>query len=252
MNKHYLGHRLRLRKKFLETGGNGVVDYELLELLLFGAIPRSDTKPLAKRLVCAFGSLRETLEASPEELLKISGMGEATTVMIKLCYRLGTELLKDKISDASILNGWRQVVDYCQAKMSHLKKEQIRILFLNHKNYLIQDEVHQEGTIDHATIYTREVVKRALALGASNLILVHNHPTGDPTPSQADILITRKIKAAIEVLDIHLLDHLIIGRGRYVSLRARGVLCSRDSSSCAISSRGSVKRRRYFPVSFCI
>ena len=220
---HYVGHRDRVRQKFLTRLGEEFAEYELLELLLFSATPRGDTKPLAKTLLSVFGNLKGVLEAQPMDLQAIPGIGTVGLSLIKVIQTIMARTLHTDMIEKPLLDGWRQVVAYCSVKMSHLQKEQLRILFLDSKNQLIQDDVQQEGTVDQAPLYIREIIQRALNLGASGLIVVHNHPSGDPTPSQADIMITHKLNAATELLNIRVLDHLIIGKGRHVSLKAQGL-----------------------------
>lgn len=219
---HYTGHRKRLRERFLKTGMSGLADYEILEMLLFFTNARGDVKPLAKRLLTKFETVAGVLNADPIDLRRIDGVKEATLASIKFSQALSQELLKENAKEKPVIHTWKQVLDYCQASMSHLKTEQFRLLFLDRKNKLIEDEVQQVGTVDQTSVYPREVARRALELGASSLIMVHNHPSGDPTPSQADISITQKVQVAIEALNISLHDHIIIGKGRHYSLRSQG------------------------------
>lgn len=221
---HQLGHRERLRKRLLESEGKGLPDYEILELLLFAAKPRGDVKPLAKELLKEFGTLASLLHAPPEKLTQIDGMGEASIAALKAVLEASCRLIKHETSEKPILNAWNKVIEYCHARMAHLEKEQFRLLFLNRKNELVADEIQQEGTVDQTPIYPREVVKRALDLNASAIIMVHNHPSGDPTPSDADIDITRRVKRALKQLDIRLYDHVIIGKNGHTSLKAKGFI----------------------------
>ncbi len=213
------GHRKRLRERFLNGGEKGVPDYELIELLLFGVIPRGDVKSLAKCLLQECGSLSAVLQADVERLKSISGVGEATIAALKAVHEAACRLVREETNAAPILNSWKAVVSYCRARMSHLKVEQFRLLFLDQKNKIIADEIQQQGTINRTPVFPREVVKRTLELGATSVIMVHNHPSGDPTPSQADIDITQKVIKAAKALEIHVLDHLIIGRFGHISLR---------------------------------
>lgn len=218
------GHRKRLRERFLKGGEKAIPDYELIELLLFGVIPREDVKPLAKKLLQDCGGLSGLLQADREKLRSIPGVGDATIVMLKAIHEAACRLVKQEINTQTILHSWPTVIDYCRARMSHLNVEQFRLLFLDQKNKIIADEVQQQGTINRAPLFPREVVKRSLELGATSLIMVHNHPSGDPTPSQADIDITRKVIKAVTELDIRVLDHLIIGRFGHTSLRAQRLI----------------------------
>lgn len=221
---HYHGHRERLRQRFAETDGNGMPDYEILELLLALAIPRGDVKPLAKALVDRFGSLGGVLSAEPEALIQIKGIGDSAATALKVVRAAGLRLSRQQIAKRDVIGSWDQLLAYCKAAMGYQKIEQLRILFLDRKNVLITDEVQQQGTVDHTPLYPREVVKRALELGASAIILVHNHPSGDPTPSRADIEMTHQVKDVCEKLGIALHDHVIIGRGRHASFQGLGLL----------------------------
>ena len=219
MKTGYEGHRKRLRTRFLKGGEKAFPDYELLELLLFGVIPRGDVKPLAKKLLSECGSLSGILQADIEKLKAIPGIGESSLIALKVIHEVACRFVREEVSSQPILQSWQSVVEYCRARMSHLNVEQFRLLFLDQKNKLIADEVHQQGTIDRTPIFPREIVKRTLELGATALIMVHNHPSGDPTPSQADIDMTRKVIKVAKELDIQVLDHLIIGRFGHTSLR---------------------------------
>lgn len=222
VESHHLGHRERLRERLLSTEAKGMPDYEILEILLFGAKPRGDVKPLAKELLKSFGSLAGVFHASNERLQQVPGMGVASTAALKVVLEAACRLLQSELKEQEVLNSFQRVVDYCHARMAHLDREQFRLLFLDRKNKLIFDEVQQEGTINQTAIYPREVVKRALDVGASSIIMVHNHPSGDPTPSEADIDITRRVKHAASSFDIRLHDHLIIGKFGHSSLKAMG------------------------------
>lgn len=221
---HYLGHRQRLRARLLEKGADTLSEYELLEVLLFAAKPRGDVKPLAKRLIKRFGTLARVIRADMRELEQIDGMGEAAIAALKASEAVAAALLKDDIASGPVIQSWTALLDYCRLQMGTLKREQFRILFLNHKNALIADEVQQEGTVDHTPVYPREVLRRALELQASAVILVHNHPSGDPTPSKADIDMTRAIQAAAHSLNLRLHDHVIIAGSRHYSFKSHGLL----------------------------
>jgi DNA repair protein RadC len=221
---HFHGHRQRLRRRLLEGGTEALPDYELLEFLLFTAQPRGDMKPLAKALIERFRSLAAVLSAEPQSLLAIPGMGEASVAALKAVREAGQRLLRAEVANRPVLSSWTQLLAYCQAAAGHAEVEEFRLLFLDRKNALIADERQQRGTVDHTPVYPREVVKRALELGASALIMVHNHPSGDPTPSQADIEMTREVQRAAAVLGVTLHDHLILARGRHTSLRSLGLI----------------------------
>ena len=216
---HYHGHRDRLRERFRQSGDRALADYELLELLLFSLIPRRDTKPIAKALLDRFGSLPEIFGAPVERLMEISGIGEIVATDLKLIGALAHRMLKSEIKARPVLASWASVIEYCRAAMAFEAREQFRILFLDKKNALIADEVQQTGTVDHTPVYPREVVKRALELSATAIILVHNHPSGDPTPSRADIDMTRMIVDTAKPLGITVHDHIIIGKGGHASLK---------------------------------
>jgi DNA repair protein RadC len=216
---HHLGHRERLRQRFRLGGAEAVPDYELLELILFRAVPRQDVKPLAKALIARFGSFAEALSASPERLKEVPGVGGAVITELKIVHEAGLRLARAEIRPRTLLSSWSAVLDYCRASMAFAEREQFRILFLDKKNGLINDEVQGEGTVDHTPVYPREVIKRALELAASAIILVHNHPSGDPTPSTADIDMTRRLIEAGDKLAIKVHDHIIIGRNGHASFR---------------------------------
>jgi len=221
---HYLGHRQRLKQRFLKNGAATLQDYELLELLLFLAVPRRDVKPLAKELIAKFGGFSEVINAEPARLMEIPGVGENAVIAIRLVREGAIKLSKDKIMGQPAISSWQALLDYCKMAMGPLKKEQFRILYLNRKNILIADELQQEGTVDHTPVYPREVIKRALELGASALILVHNHPSGDPTPSRDDIDMTKEIQEAGKKLEVLVHDHIIISKGSYSSFKSLGLL----------------------------
>ncbi len=216
---HFIGHRERLRERFREAGPDALPDYELLEMVLFRAIKRGDTKPIAKSLLAKFGSFAEVISAPVERLMEVDGVGEAVTTEIKLVRAAALRLMKGEVINRPLLGSWTAILEYCRAAMAFEDKEQFRILFLDKKNQLIADEVQQEGTVDHTPVYTREVMKRALELSASAIILAHNHPSGDPAPSIADIEMTQKIIDAGNKLGIIVHDHVIIGRKGHTSFR---------------------------------
>ena len=220
---HYTGHRQRLRDRFLETP-ESLQDYELLELILFMAIPRRDVKPLAKELLNTFGDLPALLNAPPSELMKVSGVSENTATALKAIAATAHRMMKRDLMSKPVLNSWTRLMDYCMATMADEKKEHFRILFLNKKNELIADEIQGSGTIDHTPAYPREIMKRSLELGATALILVHNHPSGDPKPSQADIDMTRQILRAAEPFTITVHDHIIVSRNGYSSFKNLGLI----------------------------
>ena len=221
---HYLGHRERLRRRFRDAGADALPDYELLELLLFRALPRRDTKPLAKAIIARFGSFAEALNAPEERLREVPGLGEAALTELKLVRAASLRLLRGEILERPLLGSWAQVLDYCRASMGFEAKEQFRILFLDKRNQIIADEIQQEGTVDHTPVYVREVVKRALELSSTAIVLVHNHPSGDPTPSRADIEMTKQIVAAAQNLGITIHDHIIVGKHGHASFRGLGLL----------------------------
>jgi DNA repair protein RadC len=220
---HYHGHRQRLRERFLTGGRDALPDYELLELLLFMAIPRVDTKPLAKDLVDRLGSFADVI-AAPVERLREEKLSENTIAALKVVEAAALRLAKAKVMGKPALSSWEALIDYCAMEMARGQTEQFRVLFLDRKNVLIADEPQSKGTVDHTPVYPREVLKRALELGASALILVHNHPSGDPTPSRGDIAMTREIVAAAKALKIEVHDHLVIGKGKHASFKALGLL----------------------------
>jgi DNA repair protein RadC len=216
---HYLGHRKRLRERFRKGGADALAEYELLELILFRAMPRRDVKPLAKALLARFGSFAEVISARPERLSEIDGLGDAAIGELKIIEAAARRLAKSSIENRPSLSSFSAVVDYCRTAMAFLDREEFRILFLDKKNHLIADEVQGVGTIDHAPVYPREIMRRALELSASAIILVHNHPSGDPEPSTEDIHLTHQIIAVGKPLKVAVHDHLIIGKHGHASLK---------------------------------
>lgn len=216
---HYHGHRERLRERFHAAGPDALSDYELLELALFPALPRRDTKPLAKALLRTFGSFAEVIHAPVARLREIDGIGDASINQLKLIAAAVSRVAKGEVKQRTALSSWNDVIDYCRTSMAFADKEQFRLLFLDKRNRLIADEVQQTGTVDHTPVYPREVIKRALELSATALILVHNHPSGDPTPSQADIQMTKAIIEIANPLGISVHDHIIVGRNGHSSLK---------------------------------
>ncbi len=221
---HYAGHRQRLRQRFLKSGPDALPDYELLEMLLFMTNTRRDVKPLAKSLLARFGTLAEVISADPAALREIKGIGDAAIIAFKVAQAAALRLARAEVMKKPVLSSWQALMDYCRASMAYETIERFRILYLTRKNVLIADEVQQKGTVDHTPVYPREVVKRALELGATALIMVHNHPSGDPAPSQADIDMTKEIKEAGEKLSIVLHDHLIVSKGGINSFKEMGLL----------------------------
>lgn len=216
---HFHGHRDRLRERFAKDNGAGLADYELLEILLFRILPRRDTKPIAKALIDRFGSFAEVLAAPPNLLTEIDGIGPTAVTDLKVVLAASQRVAKAKVKERPTLGSWNELLDYCHAQMAFENKEQFRILFLDKKNKLIADEVQQVGTVDHTPVYPREVIKRTLELSATALILLHNHPSGDPTPSNADIQMTRAIDEIAKPLGITLHDHVIIAKNGHTSMR---------------------------------
>ena len=217
-------HRQRLRTRFAEGGAAAMPDYELLELVLFRAIPRQDVKPLARHLLDTFGDFNRVLSAPPARLAEVAGVGPAVVTELKIVEAAAQRLARARVMHRPVISSWSALIDYCHTAMAHRETEQFRVLYLDRKNTLIADEAQASGTVDHVPVYPREVVKRALELNASALIVVHNHPSGDPTPSAADISMTEQIRAAADALAITLHDHLIIGKERELSFRAEGYL----------------------------
>jgi len=221
---HYIGHRNRLRERFLSAGGEALPDYEMLELILFMALPRGDAKPLAKRLIARFGSYAEVISAAPDDLRSVEGVGDAVVASLKTVRDGALRLMQQELIGQPVISSWQALNDYCRAAMAREKNEQFRLFFLNRKNVLIADEVQQRGTVDQTSVYPREVVKRALELGATAIIMVHNHPSGDPEPSPGDVEMTNEVKETAARLGITLHDHVIVGRNGSTSFRSMGLL----------------------------
>jgi DNA repair protein RadC len=216
---HYHGHRERLRQRFRSAGPDALSDYELLEMVLFSARSRGDVKPLAKTLIKKFGSFAEVVHAPETRLREVDGLGDKTITQLKLIAAAASRIAKGQLKPRTMLSSWETVIDYCRTSMAFADKEQFRVLFLDKRNQLISDEVQQVGTVDHTPVYPREVIKRALELSATAIILVHNHPSGDPTPSQADIQMTRAIIDIAAPLGIAVHDHIIVGKNGHASLK---------------------------------
>ena len=221
---HFHNHRWRLRERFLSAGPGSLADYEMLELVLFRAIPRRDVKPLAKQLLERFGDFNGVISAVPARLRELPGVGQAVICELKVVEAAAHRLARARVLNRPALSSWSALMEYCKTTMAHRETEQFRILFLDRKNILIADEEQAKGTVDHVPVYPREVVKRALELNASAVILVHNHPSGDPTPSQADIDMTRQIELAARAVGVVVHDHVVIGKERDASFRALALL----------------------------
>lgn len=221
---HYLGHRERLRERFLERGPESLADYELMELLLARVIRRGDVKPIAKALIEKFGGFAEALSAPVGRLTEVDGVGETTAIELKVIAESAVRFARAGVINRPLISSWSALLDYCRTRLAYKGKEEFHILFLDKKNRLIADELQGAGTIDHAPVYPREVIGRALAIGATAIILVHNHPSGDPSPSMADIEMTRDIVAAGKALGVSVHDHLVIGRDSTASFKSLGLL----------------------------
>ena len=221
---HWLGHRERLKSRFRETGDDSLPDYELLELALFRAMPRRDVKPLAKALIKRFGSFPEVLGAPRERLMEVSGVGEAVAFEISLIAACARRMARGAVSRRQSLGSWAAVIEYCRTMMAFAQREEFHVLFLDKKNGLIADEVQGRGTIDHVPVYSREIMRRALELGAGALVLVHNHPSGDPTPSDADVRMTKEIVILARSMGIVVHDHIIVGRNGHASLKGMALM----------------------------
>lgn len=220
----HLGHRARMREKLLGAGPDALLDHELLEMVLFLALPRRDTKPIARALLARFGSFAQAIAAPAPALREIEGLGEAGIAALKTVQAAALRLARAEVIERPVMSNWDRLMDYLGAALQRERIEQFRVLFLDAKNRLITDEAQGRGTVNHTPVYPREVVKRALELQASALILVHNHPSGDPTPSRADIEMTQEVKLAAQALGIVLHDHVVIGNGRQLSFRRQGLL----------------------------
>jgi DNA repair protein RadC len=216
---HYHGHRDRLRARFREAGADALADYELLELVLFRAIPQRDVKPLAKELIARFGSFAEVVSAPPARLKDVKGLGDTAITELKVVQAAASRFARGEVKRRTVLSSWSAVLDYCRTAQAFAEKEQFRVLFLDKRNQLIADEVQQTGTVDHTPVYPREVVKRALELSATAIILVHNHPSGDPAPSRADIQMSQQIVEVARPLGISVHDHIIVGKEGHASLK---------------------------------
>lgn len=221
---HHTGHRQRLRERFAAHGPDALADYELLELVLFSLIPRRDVKPLAKRLLAAFGGLPEVMNAAPADLEKVEGISKNTALALKAITALANRGTRAALLNRPVLSNWTRLMEYCRATMAHEKREHFRILFMNKKNELIADEIQGSGTVDHTPAYPREIMKRALELGATAMILLHNHPSGDPNPSQADIEMTARIIESARPFEIVIHDHVIVSRNGHTSFKALGLM----------------------------
>lgn len=222
--KHQEGHRQRLKERFLKGGSDALADYEILEMILFMAQPRGDTKPLAKDLITKYGSLANVLLASPDELKDVNRVGETSLTAFKIIKEAATIFAREQVLDKPVLASWNLVLDYCRVNLAHETVESFHVLFMDNKNRLIADEKHQQGTVDQAFVYPREIVKRALHHDATSLVLVHNHPSGDPSPSTADIDLTREIINILKPLNINVHDHIIIGKSGHSSFKSMGLI----------------------------
>ncbi|MGA7197700.1 RadC family protein [Roseiarcus sp.] len=217
--KHYHGHRERLRARLREAGPAALADYELLELVLFRALPQRDVKPLAKALLARFGSFPEAISAEPHRLAEVKGMGPSAIAEFKIVEAAAQRFAKGAVKKRLPMGSWTEVVDYCRTSMAFENREIFRILFLDKKNGLIADEVQGSGTVDHTPVYPREVVRRALELSATAIVLIHNHPSGDPSPSTQDVKMTQEIIAIAKPLNVAVHDHIIVGRDGHASLK---------------------------------
>ena len=217
-------HRARLRDRFMSGGAAAMPDYEMLELVLFRAIPRADVKPLARALMDRFGDFNRVLSADPERLKEVAGIGDSVITDLKIVEAAAHRMARSRVIDRPVMSGWDAVIDYCHTSMAHRETEQFRVFYIDRKNILIADEEQARGTVDQVPVYPREVFKRSLERNASALILVHNHPSGDPSPSEADIAMTAQIETAAQVLGLTLHDHIIVGKSRELSLRAEGFI----------------------------
>lgn len=221
---HYIGHRDRLRSRLLASRKGTLPDYEILEMLLFATRPRGDTKPLAKQLIAEFGSFARVMNAAPEALKQVKGVNDAVVAIFRTVQEASVRLIKEDVTEKTVLQSWKALLDYCRATMGHLKTEQFRVLFLDTKHQVLADELQETGTIDRAAVYPREIVKRALYIEAASIILVHNHPSGDTKPSRADIDVTKQIVAAAATVGVQVHDHVIISNKSHYSFKSHGVM----------------------------
>ena len=221
---HYAGHRERLRERAQAGGLTALPDYEVLELYLFRSARMGDVKPKAKALLARFGSLGAVLSASLPELMSVAGIGEVAALDLKLVHEMALRMGREPATRRTVISSWSALLSYVRVALQHEAREQVRVLYLDRKNQLIADEVTNHGTVDHAPVYPREIVRRALELSASSVILVHNHPSGDPTPSKADVEITQAVVAAGKPLGVSVHDHLVVGREGVVSFKAKGLM----------------------------
>lgn len=221
---HYWGHRERLRQRFLTGGHAAMPEYELLELVLFNAIPRIDVKPLAKTLLATFGDLNGVIAASEHRLLQVEGTSPRVWLQLRLLEAVAQRMARARVMAREVISSWDALMAYCKTAMAHRETEQFRILFLDNRNVLIADEEQARGTVNHVPVYPREVARRALELNASAVILVHNHPSGDPTPSRADIEMTAEIELACQAIGVRVHDHVVIGRETDASFRTLGLI----------------------------
>lgn len=221
---HYHGHRDRLRQRFSDAGANALADYELLELILARALPRQDVKPIAKALIAQFGSFGDVLAAPAERLTEVKGVKDKTALELKLIEAASVRMLRERVLNRPVISSWSALLDYARTALSDPTREAFHVLFLDKKNRLIADEILGQGTVDHAPVYPREIMKRAMELGATALVLAHNHPSGDPTPSRADIEMTKQIAEAGKPLGVTVHDHLVIGKNDATSFKTLGLL----------------------------
>jgi len=221
---HYHGHRDRLRARFMDAGPDALADYELLEIALFRSIPRRDVKPTAKLLIAAFGGFAETLAAPIARLREVDGVSDAVALDLKVLQACGRRMARERIMNQPVISSWNALLDYCRVQLADERTEQFRVMFLDKRNRLIADEVLGQGTVDHAPVYPREVVRRALDHSATAIVLVHNHPSGDPTPSGADVNMTNEIIATLKPLNITVHDHLVVGKTHTASFKSLGLI----------------------------
>lgn len=221
---HYHGHRDRLRARFAEAGGKGLADYEILELILFRAIPQRDVKPLAKALLARFGDIGRVCAARPDQLAEIKGISQKVALELNLFQEVATRIAREQVTGRAVISSWSALLDYVRTALQNASTEELRVLFLDKKNRLLADEFQARGTVDHAPVYPREIIKRAIALDASAIILIHNHPSGDPTPSHADIEMTRQVIEIGRPLSIVVHDHLVVGRDKVASFKQLGLM----------------------------